>query len=168
MVTDSEAQKHMCVECVNTGKERKGTDQGSGVGGRDLAWSGIARRASPHACSRLLCSSGAFSSKAGPREAQWVLKALVLCRPQSGIHSGWSRQPQRCMASSTPRTGRLWKAHLCPAAGSPRGRAPGCRRTRAARGRRASCFPPADPKRSSPRSVCSGGRCTENPFFFLK
>ena len=32
MVTDSGAQKHMCVECVNTGKERKGTDQGGEVG----------------------------------------------------------------------------------------------------------------------------------------
>ena len=62
--TDPVAQMHVCFECVNTGKERKGADQGGGVGRRDLAWSGLAGWASPHACSAPLCSSGAFPPKA--------------------------------------------------------------------------------------------------------
>ena len=54
----------MCIECVNTGKERKGTDQGGEVGGGDLAWSGLVGWVSPFTCSPLLCSSGAFSPHA--------------------------------------------------------------------------------------------------------
>lgn len=147
MATDSGAQKHICVECVNTGKERKGTDQGGEVGGRDLARSGLAAWAFPCAC--ILCSTLELSLHSLTPGTTVGPQALVFCLFRVASIPGEAASPRGAWLQAPPELAAPEGApHLLAGSLSRAGlRLPGGREPP---GRRASCvsrpwIPPALP-----------------------